>query len=476
MNYIFDYYFSDKFINGFDAGKFGDNSLDTNLDAKNIFAKSLEKYKEKKSIGVWHHPNEMTSKNTKFFSTYEVFDDNNIIKEKYKDKNFFYKIDLFGAPEWSFPDENDSKETVIDFSSYRCIDGLVKNKNVFLLINYFWEGILATHRLSAIHKKLHEYEIPTKKVVFSFGGFNQKEWYDNFCEEHNVKSKINFHYHNWVWKVKSTEYYKYRNEKKFFNKRNDKLNESYKIEKKKYDFNCLNRRLRTHRFYVLSMLEKEKLLDNNIVTYDFTIPENRGHLAEIPKIDEVSHEFDFTELKTHLLFLQKYKDKKTYDFDDLENISGIKNENKKVYEDSMFSFVTETTYYSDEFYISEKTLKPIGHSHPFIIFGSVGTLKELKRMVFKTFEPFIDERYDLETNMQKRIDLIFAEIFKLVSKSDDEKIEWMKKVKPIVDYNTNKLNDIYLQIKTSSQKRESEINKLVGVNYENYTMDKKTIL
>ena len=92
-------------------------------------------------------------------------------------------------------------------------------------------------------------------------------------------------------------------------------------------------------------------------------------------------------------------------------------------------------------------------------------------MGFKTFEPFIDERYDLETNMQKRIDLIFAEIFKLVSKSDDEKIEWMKKVKPIVDYNTNKLNDIYLQIKTSSQKRESEINKLVGVNYENYTMD-----
>ena len=111
-----------------------------------------------------------------------------------------------------------------------------------------------------------------------------------------------------------------------------------------------------------------------------------------------------------------------------------------------------------------------------LIFGSVGTLKELKRVGFKTFEPFIDERYDLETNMQKRIDLIFAEIFKLVSKSDDEKIEWMKKVKPIVDYNTNKLNDIYLQIKTSSQKRESEINKLVGVNYENYTMDKKTIL
>ena len=58
------------------------------------------------------------------------------------------------------------------------------------------------------------------------------------------------------------------------------------------------------------MLEKEKLLDNNIVTYDFTIPENRGHLAEIPKIDEVSHEFDFTELKTHYFIYKKIKIKK----------------------------------------------------------------------------------------------------------------------------------------------------------------------
>ena len=78
--------------------------------------------------------------------------------------------------------------------------------------------------------------------------------------------------------------------------------------------------------------------------------------------------------------------------------------------------------------------------------------------------------------MQKRIDMIFDEIFKLVNKSDDEKIQWMENVKPIVDYNTNKLNDIYLQIQTNSLKREWEINKLVGINYDDNKMDKKKIL
>ena len=65
----------------------------------------------------------------------------------------------------------------------------------------------------------------------------------------------------------------------------------------------MNRRLRTHRFYVLAKLKKENLLDKNIVTYDFTIPENRPHLAEIPKIEEnPNDEFDFTELKHLFLF------------------------------------------------------------------------------------------------------------------------------------------------------------------------------
>ena len=152
MNYILDYYFSDKFINGFDFNKLPKNAFIVNLDTANI-KKSYETFTEKDMIGVWKHPKEMTSKNTKFFSLYEILDKNNKVKKKFKDKNFFYKIDMFGSPEASFPNEFDSNETVIDFSSYRCIDALVKNKNIFLLLNYFWEGILATHKLNSLYIK-----------------------------------------------------------------------------------------------------------------------------------------------------------------------------------------------------------------------------------------------------------------------------------------------------------------------------------
>ena len=40
-------------------------------------------------------------------------------------------------------------------------------------------------------------------------------------------------------------------------------------------------------------------------------------------------------------------------------------------------------------------------NHPFIVYGNVGTLKELKRMGFRTFSPFIDESYDLTKYTKK---------------------------------------------------------------------------
>ena len=63
------------------------------------------------------------------------------------------------------------------------------------------------------------------------------------------------------------------------------------------------------------------------------------------------------------------------------------------------------------------------------MFGNVWNFKRLKRIGFKTFEPFIDESYDLEPNIQKRIDMVFDEVLKLVNKTEEEKLEWMGGIK-----------------------------------------------
>lgn len=455
MNLVFTYVFDDLFINSFDFSKL--SSLSKSLDSETLWEMAYEENIGIEGIATWvYNPARNTKWTTKHLFFYDIFDDNNIVLDKYKDEPLFYQIDMFGGSDLSFPGDN--RNTTIDLIPYRVIDALKKNKNFVIHIDYCWEGIIEQIPLKMLHTKLHEYNIPTKKCIFSFAGYNQKEWYDAFCKKFNISQKIKFNHNHWVWKTKGEEYSKYKKAKEFH-----KVHLDYKIEPKKYDFNCLNRRLRTHRLYILAKLNQLNLIDNNIVTYDFTINDNQKHLKEIPNIHE-NELLDFTELKKYILDLQINNDKKFYDFEDLESLYGIMYEDASVYEDSMFSFISETSFLEDEFYISEKVVKALGQNHPFIVFGNFGTLKELKRMGFETFEPFIDESYDLEPNIQKRMDMVFDEVIKLVNKTEEEKLIWMKNIKPILEKNYKVLLNLFYNHKISKRDNQNNLKRL-ACNY-----------
>ena len=455
MNLVFTYIFNDLFINSFDFSKL--SSLEKTLDTEELFEMVENENPGGEGIGTWtYNPQRNSKSTTKHLYFFDIFDTNNIVKDEYKDEPLFYQIDMFSGSDLSFPGDN--RNTTIDLIPYRVIDALRKNKNFVIHIDYCWEGIVEEHPLRMLHAKLHQYRIPTNKCIFSFAGYNQEEWYNSFCKRYNISQKIKFNHNHWVWKTKGEEYWNYKDWGEFH-----KIHLDYKIEPKKYDFNCLNRRLRTHRLYILAKLNKLNLIDNNIVTYDFTINENKDHLKEIPKIEE-NEVLDFTELKKYILDLQINNDKKFYDFQDLQNLYGVMHEDASVYEDSMFSFISETSFLENEFYISEKVVKALGQNHPFIVFGNVGTLKELKRIGFKTFEPFIDESYDLEPNIQKRIDMVFVEVLKLVNKTQEEKLEWMKNIKPILEKNYKVLRNLFYNHKKQIKDNETNL-KMLASNY-----------
>ena len=369
-------------------------------------------------------------------NVYRIIDKNGKVKD---DKNYIYRIDMFGGVGEAFP--HDKKDnTVLDLIPTNTLKIINENKNIFIMLNYFQEGIIEYFHLKQMHEKLHELKIPTNQCILMFGGHDIDSWYAEFCRNHKITQKIKIVYHNWVWKTKAKEFNEY-------DKNSNHVNNSYQIKPKKYNFNCLNRRLRTHRLYTLGKLEKEGLLDDNIVTYDFTIEENIPHIKEITEPEnyalDANQQMDFRELKKFVFSLYENKPKKTYDFEDLQTLYGINYENASVYEDSMFSLVTETTTIPDEFYISEKTIKPIGHNHPFIVFGSKGTLRELRRMGFRTFEPFIDESYDLMEKAEDRFNIILKEVIRLCNMTDSDKLKWMKNIKHIIEYNRNHLDSFY---------------------------------
>lgn len=368
-----------------------------------------------------------------------VIDDDNV---------YFYIIDLYGSGQHLLnpilePNEDNpnSKEFYrnegMRMISKQALNHLQTHKNFYLLINYHWEGIMHHSAIGVFHELLEKYNIPTKKVIFTFAGFNQERWMQYIIGHYKIENPINILYSSWAYITKGTEFLKL-----FKNNEFDKISKEYKTGYiKKYDFNCLNRRLRAHRLYLLAKLKQYGLLEKNIVTYDFTIDDN---INEIKNLEIIAKRewMDFQFIDKHLLNIRNNRPSSHYDHNNLQELFGLNWESASIYNDSMFSVVTETSAHPLEYYISEKVLKPIGHCHPFIVFGSVGTLDELKSIGFKTFSPFIDETYDGVKKAEDRCELIMGEIARLTNLSDYEKLEWMENIKPIVEYNRKQLFDI----------------------------------
>ncbi len=87
------------------------------------------------------------------------------------------------------------------------------------------------------------------------------------------------------------------------------------------------------------------------------------------------------------------------------------------------SIVLETVF-DNRIHLTEKTLRPIACGHPFMILSGPGTLEYLRTYGFKTFHPFIDESYDLETDSDKRMTMVLSEMDRInkLSQADQEHI------------------------------------------------------
>jgi hypothetical protein len=108
----------------------------------------------------------------------------------------------------------------------------------------------------------------------------------------------------------------------------------------------------------------------------------------------------------------------------------------KVTLDSWVQVVSETYFY-DEYktlFISEKTFKVIASSQPFIIFGSKGSLKELKKLGYKTFDKWFDESYDDMDDYNRMTAII--KVLKDIEKIEN-KIEWFSEMKEVLEHNKN---------------------------------------
>ena len=86
------------------------------------------------------------------------------------------------------------------------------------------------------------------------------------------------------------------------------------------------------------------------------------------------------------------------------------------YQDSYVNYVTETSILDGTIMTTEKTWKPIMAGQPAIWLANPGTVNFLRSIGFDMFDDILDDhRYDNETNLNRRIDMIYDIIDNIMS-------------------------------------------------------------
>jgi hypothetical protein len=139
--------------------------------------------------------------------------------------------------------------------------------------------------------------------------------------------------------------------------------------------------------------------------------------------------------------IEKFKQIIPYSADELDDDAHNSYETHvdDFYSNSYWNLVCETHIdieNSNGTFITEKTWKPIKHNQPFIILGTVHSLKHLKDMGYKTFGNVIDESYDDEVNAISRYAKIKEVINELSLKTPEELYDINQKVKDNVIHNS----------------------------------------
>ena len=108
------------------------------------------------------------------------------------------------------------------------------------------------------------------------------------------------------------------------------------------------------------------------------------------------------------------------------------------YEDylhSQISVVLETVFDDSRIHLTEKILRPIACGHPFILAAGPGSLQYLRHYGFKTFAPWIDESYDLETDSARRLEKIIQSMTAIKNLSGTAQEEFAQGIEQIAQYN-----------------------------------------
>jgi hypothetical protein len=105
---------------------------------------------------------------------------------------------------------------------------------------------------------------------------------------------------------------------------------------------------------------------------------------------------------------------------------------REIYQHTRYSIVAETETSNNWSFFTEKVAKPILAKRLFLVCSGQYYLRNLRKLGFRTFDGIINESYDVEPNLTKRMEMLLEQANKL-SQQNHATLE--EQIKPIVDHN-----------------------------------------
>jgi hypothetical protein len=304
-----------------------------------------------------------------------------------------------------------------------------------LLLDQCLEGYHTPYLWQWFHDSCSNYNIPPEAVIYVTGNWKTAQDYEQWSanKDNKIKTIPFTHFESYVQFI--TE------KSKIYTDWNDNI--AYKKSNTIKTFNCLQKRLRSHRIWFYIKMFEADILDLGLVSMN-DYRDNRAFLENKLPDEQLLQE------ARSVLPLEIYG-KSNAQYDDSYYINRIVDQ---VYKDTWVSVVSEPIFADSDnaLFISEKTFKPIACMHPFIILGGKGSLQAMRDMGYKTFDGFINEDYDNLSTFD-RIDAIIKEIKRIDAIED--KLGWFESMREIIEHN-------YKTFHESKHKRPAASTELVN--------------
>ena len=275
--------------------------------------------------------------------------------------------------------------------------------------------------------------------------------YQNNMETLNEKYETNvkFKYYNWLM-VAWQHYTKLPDTKSNF-KNKDYIRDKY--------YMTLNKSVtKQHRLYLMYFLWNSNLLDKGFVSF-FHEKDSEQYKEQffdglVGKLNKGEVQKFYNWLNDNPLYVDvNWQELKEYSQNNQMHSSAPNeifiDKTDNAYKNSYFNILTESSFVESDiegsldFYLNERNVFPINAFQPYIAVNGQGHMKELKKLGFKTFHPYIDESYDEEVGANERFSMIETEIDKLCSMSKQEIHDWYWSMEKIYKHNYNHLHNVF---------------------------------